>query len=64
VRREVGSKGNQAEVTLTCLIDGVDSVLAAGLRDSGEEFRRPGGAIGRGKRGEEERILGAIYRHG
>jgi hypothetical protein len=64
VRREVGSKGNQAEATLTCLIDGIDSVLAVGLRDSGEEFRRPGGAIGRGKKGEEERRLGAIYRHG
>jgi hypothetical protein len=34
VRREVGSKGNQAEATLTCLIDGIESVLAAGLRDS------------------------------
>jgi hypothetical protein len=31
--------------------------------DSGEAFRRPGGAIGRGRKGEEERRLGAIYRH-
>jgi hypothetical protein len=30
VRREVGSKGNQAEAALTCLTDGFISVLAAG----------------------------------
>jgi hypothetical protein len=33
------------------------------MRGYGDQFRRPGGAISRGKKGEKEREAGATYRH-
>jgi hypothetical protein len=38
--------------------------LPAGMRGSGEKFRRPGGAFRKGKKGEEERESRATYRCG
>jgi hypothetical protein len=39
-------------------------VKRADGRDSGDKIRRPGGAFGRGKKGEEERRLRPSYRRG
>jgi hypothetical protein len=63
VRREVGSKGNQAEVALTCLTDGFVSVLAAGGGNSVEQLCGNPAAIFPENRGEKGRRRWGIGGH-
>jgi hypothetical protein len=55
---------DQKGAALTHCDGRIEENTAAAVADSDDRFRRPGGAIGSGARGEMERREGATYRHG